>query len=127
MRAESTVEPTKSENITVTWRRSARSSGEALGVPDAVAMSAEGALPLASLRRASMASSSFTAVPNRGDAKLLQGLVRQARKNRLIYVILAECRLVFPETQAPQPDHHVHNSAPTPGLLHIIVRSGESV
>ena len=27
MRAESAVEPTKSENITVTWRRSARSSG----------------------------------------------------------------------------------------------------
>ena len=31
MRAESAVEPTKSENITVTWRRSARSSGCALG------------------------------------------------------------------------------------------------
>ena len=27
MRTESAVEPTKSENITVTWRRSARSSG----------------------------------------------------------------------------------------------------
>ena len=33
MRAESAVEPTKSENITVTWRRSARSSGWAQ--PDA--------------------------------------------------------------------------------------------
>ena len=31
MRAESAVEPTRSENITVTWRRSARSSGETLG------------------------------------------------------------------------------------------------
>src|SRR5262249_32614758 len=30
MRADSAVEPTKSENITVTWRRSARSSGGAL-------------------------------------------------------------------------------------------------
>ena len=28
MRADSAVEPTRSENITVTWRRSARSSGE---------------------------------------------------------------------------------------------------
>ena len=36
MRAESAVEPTKSENITVTWRRSARSSGCALGVLDVV-------------------------------------------------------------------------------------------
>ena len=50
-------------------------------------------------------------VPNRGDAKLLQGLVRQARKNRLVYVILAECRLVLPEAQAPQPDHDVHDGA----------------
>src|SRR6202035_2769917 len=44
-------------------------------------------------------------VPNRGDAKLLQGLVRQARENRLVYVILAEDRLVLPEAQAPQADH----------------------
>jgi hypothetical protein len=37
--------------------------------------------------------------------------MRQARKNRLVYVILAECRLVFPEAQAPQPDHNVHRDA----------------
>ena len=63
MRAESAVEPTKSENITVTWRRSARSSGCALGVLDVVAASTDGALPLASLRRAAMASSSFSRCP----------------------------------------------------------------
>jgi hypothetical protein len=50
-------------------------------------------------------------VPNRGDAKLLQGLVRQARKNRLVYVILAERRLVLAEAKAPQPDHDVHDGA----------------
>jgi len=38
MRADRAVEPTKSENITVTWRRSARSSEEVLG---AVVMSAD--------------------------------------------------------------------------------------
>ncbi len=63
MRADSAVEPTKSENITVTWRRSARSSGEALGVAGVVAASAEGALAPASLRRAAMASSSFSRCP----------------------------------------------------------------
>ena len=63
MRADSAVEPTKSENITVTWRRSARSSGEALGVAGAVAASAEGSLAPASLRRAAMASSSFSRCP----------------------------------------------------------------
>ena len=64
MRADSAVEPTKSENITVTWRRSARSSGCALGALDVVAASTEGVLPLASLRRAAMASSSFTRCPS---------------------------------------------------------------
>ena len=41
MRADSAVEPTRSENITVTWRRSARSSGCALGALDVVAASTE--------------------------------------------------------------------------------------
>ena len=53
-------EPDKSENITVTWRRSARSSGCVLGARDMVVVSADGALPLASPRRAAMASRSFT-------------------------------------------------------------------
>ena len=64
MRADSAVEPTKSENITVTWRRSARSSGWALGVPDRVAASMEAVLPPPLLRRAAMASSSFTRCPS---------------------------------------------------------------
>ena len=44
-----------------------------------------------------------------------------------VNVVLAEDRLILSEAKAPQPDYNVHNSAPTPGLLHIIVRSGESV
>ena len=64
------------------------------------------------------------AVPECRDAKLLQVLVRQARKNRLVYLVLAECRLVLSEAQAPQPDHDVHDGAHNSGLLHIIVRSG---
>jgi hypothetical protein len=62
MRADRAGEPTKSENITVTWRRSARSSGDTLGVADTVATSAEGALPPASLRRAAIASRSLLSV-----------------------------------------------------------------
>ena len=60
MRAESAVEPTRSENITVTWRRSARSWGGTPGALDVVAASAEGALPLSSLLRAAIASSSLS-------------------------------------------------------------------
>ena len=35
-------------------------------------------------------------MPKRRDAKLLQVLVRQARQNRLVYVILAEIASYFP-------------------------------
>src|SRR6478672_8744256 len=101
MRAERAVEPTKSENITVTWRRSARSSGCALGVLDVLAAAMEGVLPLSSLRRAAMAIEQLEPMPYCRDAKLLQRLVRQARKVRLVYLILAECRLILSEAQAP--------------------------
>ena len=50
-------------------------------------------------------------VPECCDAKLLQVLFRQARKNRLVYLIVAECRLVLTEAQAPQPDRNVHDGA----------------
>jgi hypothetical protein len=53
-----------------------------------------------------MASNNLTRCPN---AKLLEVLVRQARENRLVYVILAEDHLVLGELQAPQRDHNVHD------------------
>jgi hypothetical protein len=63
MRAESAVEPTRSDNITVTWRRSARTSGDTLVALDVVATSAEGGLLPASARRAAIASSSLRRCP----------------------------------------------------------------
>src|ERR1700747_2972828 len=54
-------------------------------------------------------------MPNCRDPKLLQGLVRQARKDRLVYLILAECPLILPEAQAPQPDRDVHEEVPYSG------------
>jgi hypothetical protein len=62
-------------------------------------------------------------MPECCDAKLLQVLFREARKNRLVYLVLAECRLILPEAKAPQPDHDVHNGAPNSGLRPIIVRA----
>ena len=120
MCVESAVEPTRSENITVTWRRSARSSGKALGVLDVVAASAEGGLLPASARRVAMASSSLRRCPSDATPSSLRSSSRQVRQDRLVYVILAEHRLILPEAQAPQPDRNVHE-APNSGLLHIIV------
>ena len=118
MRAERAVEPTKSENITVTWRRSAVSRGTRL------LQRVRGVLPLASAspRSAAMASSSLRRCP-RGDAKLLQVLVRQARKNRFVYVILAERSLILSKAKAPQPDHNVHDWRPSFALENSIARA----
>ena len=60
MRAESAVEPTRSENITVTWRRSAASLADRSIVARA---SGGGAFTLASVRRAAMALSSVRRCP----------------------------------------------------------------
>jgi hypothetical protein len=67
-------------------------------------------------QRGMTGSTPITTSANRGDAKLLQGLVRKARKNCLVYVILAEGRLILPETQAPQPDYDVHATFRKRGL-----------
>jgi hypothetical protein len=40
-------------------------------------------------------------VPECCDAKLLQVLVRQARKDRLVYLVLAERCLILPKAKAP--------------------------
>jgi hypothetical protein len=66
-------------------------------------------------------------VTKRGDTKLLQVLVRQARENRLVYVIVAEDRLVLPEAQAPQPDHDVHDGRPQSWVANIIGWGSEGV
>jgi hypothetical protein len=57
-------------------------------------------------------------MPNCYDAKLLQGLVRQARENRLVYLVLAECRLILFEAKPPQPTSDVHGTAPVRLALH---------
>jgi hypothetical protein len=66
-------------------------------------------------------------VAERGNAKLLQVLVRQARENRLVYLVLAEDRLVLTEAQTPQPDHNVHRGDPLSGVAHIICSGSEGV
>ena len=95
MRAESAVEPTKSENITVTWRRSARSSGGALGALGRGRRVNGGRLAAPVVAQGSDGIQELSAVTDWGNAKLLQVLLRQARQNRLVYFVLAECSLVL--------------------------------
>ena len=119
MRADSAVEPTKSENITVTWRRSARSSGgDARGAGRGRCVGRRSALIAT---QSSDSIQQLQPMPKCCDAKLLQVLCRQARKNRLVYLVVAERSLILPEAQAPQPDHDVHDDAPCCVSQHIIV------
>src|ERR1700731_3564730 len=50
-------------------------------------------------------------MPKCRDAKLLQVLSRQARKNRFVNLVLAERSLILSKTKAPQPNHDVHDGA----------------
>jgi hypothetical protein len=58
----------------------------------------------------------LTAVSNNAYAEILQVLCRQARQDRLVDRILAECRLILSEVKAPQPTSEVHiGSLTSPG------------
>ena len=48
---------------------------------------------------------------DRTDADFLQVLRREAREDLFGNLVFAECGLVLPEAEAPQPDHHVHDGA----------------
>ena len=78
MRADRAVEPTRSENITVTWRRSARSSGGALGAAGVVVASVDGVLGRRATAQSSDSIEQLHPVAECCDAKLLQVLFRQA-------------------------------------------------
>ena len=58
------------------------------------------------------------AVADRTNANFLQVLLREARKDPLIYLILAECRLILFEAKPPQPTSDVHGGAPVNLALH---------
>ena len=65
-------------------------------------------------------------MPERRNAKLLQVLSRQARKNRFVYLILAERSLILSKAKAPQPDHDVHDGAQaSPCSISSCERTGE--
>ena len=55
---------------------------------------------------------------DKSDTKILQILGRQARQDRVVDLILAECRLILFEAKAPQPTSDVHGGAPVRLALH---------
>ena len=51
-------------------------------------------------------------MPDKSDTKVLQVLRRQTRQDRVVDLILAECRLILFEAKPPQPTSDVHGGAP---------------
>ena len=105
MRAERAVEPTRSENITVTWRRSAVSRGgasPAARMPSAPApvfgVASRLAIERSNLRRAEQ------------NAELLQVLIREIGQDAVVYCVIAKRGLVLLKAKAPQPARHVHDT-----------------
>ena len=76
IRAERAVEPTRSENITVTCRRSARSSGEALRRTRRGRYVSGGRLAARIGTQRGDGIEQLEPVPDWGDAKLLQRLMK---------------------------------------------------
>ena len=50
---------------------------------------------------------------NRTNADFLQVLLRQAREDPFVYLVLAERSLILSKAKAPQPDHDVHDGGLT--------------
>ena len=113
-RADSAVEPTRSQNITVTWRRSAASwevcRKRRIGCGYRVAQRGDGIEQLA-------------AMPDGADAKLFQVLRRQTRQDRVVDRIVAERRLILFETKAPQPTSKFHRDVSTSTWRAMIVQA----
>src|SRR5215471_13541994 len=47
--------------------------------------------------------------------QLTEMIFREVGKDVLVYLVLAEYRLILFEAQAPQPDHNIHDGAQTQG------------
>src|ERR1700730_15114129 len=99
-RAESSVERTRSQNITVSCRRSA--SAPPLPSPASEGRAREGAIECSDgVKQASTR-------PDQTDAKILQVLGGQARQYPCVDLVCAERRLVLLEAEPPQPIRDIH-------------------
>ena len=115
IRAESAVEPTRSENITVTCRRSAVS-----WVSGPVAATGVGEGASGGATRAAIASSSFLRCPNDADADVLEIVVCQPAQQLAVDVVGAENLGILGETDRAEPTVDIQIRSPrflSPGVL----------
>ena len=117
MRAESAVEPTRSEK----HHRDLAAFGALSGAGtvrrvDVAATSTDGAMPLVLVRRCSNCiEQCMRRCPSDGHAKSFKSSAVRFRRTRPSMAFSRNDRLILSEAQAPQPDHDVH-TAPTIGV-----------
>ena len=78
------------------------------------AASTEDAFPVVLFRRAAMASSNFTRCSSDATPSSFRFSCVKTRENRLVYVILAKCRLILFEAKASQPTSEIHGGILNP-------------
>ena len=119
-RADSAVEPTKSENITVTWRRSAVSLGR-LRARQPLTLDAP-LQPDGRSRKLSNCSHYFSAMPD-GHAKSIKVLVRQLAENLNIDVVLGKALRVLGHAELFEPVRNLLHCGPSSGGLFLAGQS----
>ena len=107
MRAESAVEPTKSENITVTWRRSAVSCGATV-----TAAAVGGGAFLCALLISAIARSNLRRWPSDATPISFEVLIRQIRKDAEIDLVLGKALSVLPEAELLKPVRNLLHRGP---------------
>ena len=106
MRAERAVEPTKSENITVTWRRSAESLG-AFGVES------QRRRRVAAPASSADCAQNLTAI-TKDNADLFEVLIGQVAKDREINAIFSKTIRVLGQAELFEPvGDLLHGAKPT--------------
>jgi hypothetical protein len=69
----------------------------------------------------------LSAMTDNSDTEVLQVLRRQAQQDRVVDCVLAECRLILFEAEAPQPTSKIHDIALTPRGRAMIIQAKHAV
>ena len=105
--AESAVEPTRSENITVTCRRSAASAARGVAGGAAATAARGGAFELGNRTQ------ELSAMPERCHANLFEVLIGQVAQNREINIVLSKALNMLGHTELFEPVRNLlHRNPP---------------
>jgi hypothetical protein len=104
-RTDSGVEPTRSQNITVSWPRSAVETS-------ATSLASGSGTGLLSLRSEAIAASNLRPMPDEDDAEILEVVGGQLGQHCGVDRVVAKRLFVLPHSEAVEPGSDVHTRLP---------------